>query len=346
MHLIKLRKKFACALCAVGCVLLMGGAHAAYGLSFNITYDTTPGDQYSLAGYQYLSQAQTAVNAVAAEFSADFSNPITLNITVGGNGTIGLAQSSATGYAGFSYSDFRSALLSNSPGDAADLPVTDPTINATNPTGGNFSFHTAQLKALGLTSLLGGGYSPTSTDGNVDFSTAVGWAFGTTPSGRMQPNQYDFMSSIEHEFSEIMGRVSGLDPQTTTSKDFSAFDLFRYSANGVRSFSSITSPVLTDSNGNPVYPNPIAYYSLDGGATNLRSFQDVTGDDIHDWAGANHDSFDAEGPTNDYEPVTALDLQAMYSVGYIPAPEPASASILIVGGLCMLGRRRRRAVRR
>jgi hypothetical protein len=191
-----------------------------------------------------------------------------------------------------------------------------------------YSLTTANAKALGFSTV--GNNDNSTSDGEVTFGSGP-WTFYPDQS-RMAVGDYDFTSALEHEVSEIMGRQSILSQGPDWG--YGTFDLFRYSSAGVRNFNSATNADGTATT---------AYFSIDNGTTNLMTFNDVTGGDIHDWAGGNHDSFDAFGPTNDAEPVTAVDLQTLNAIGWTASavPEPTSLGLICLGGIPMLMRRRR-----
>jgi hypothetical protein len=296
-----------------------------------LTFDFTYGAGISTLPSAEQTQVQDSMNYIASEYGSDFTNNVTLNITVNYDASVDLAQSSANYmYQGFNYGQVRTALLANTPSDAADLPVTDPTLGVPRAgSNGMYSLTTANAKALGFSTV--GNNDNSTSDGTVTFGSGP-WTFYPDQS-RMAVGDYDFTSALEHEVSEIMGRQSIMSQ--TPNWGYGTFDLFRYSAAGVRSLDP-----TTNADGTAVS----AYFSLDNGTTNLMAFNDVTGGDIHDWAGGNHDSFDAFGPTNDAEPVTAVDLQVMNAIGWTAVPEPTTLGLLAVGSLVLAGRRRRNAI--
>src|SRR4029077_9597317 len=119
------------------------------------------------------------------------------------------------------------------------LPASDP-ISGTH----SYWVPSAEEKALGLAS------NNTSLDGAVGFSSKTSWNYNSTTGG----SQYDFVSTAEHEISEVMGRI-GLgggavsDNGTIVSNSYTPFDLFRYSAPGQ----------IAPASGST------AYFSFDGG---------------------------------------------------------------------------------
>lgn len=277
---------------------LAGGA-----LAFNIRYDAS----LDALTKGVRAHVKSSVAYVAREFAAHFANRATINLTVAYDPDAGLAASEARVELGrYKYPAIRAALLARSPGDATDLPKQDPTH------GGTFSTTSAQAKILGLPL----DAPARRSDGTVYFGKGP-WTFAPDQK-RKQRGAYDFAGSIEHEVSELMGRTSYLDADASEGYGYMPLDLFRYRAPGVRSFSGAMHDPASDG----TQAAPIAYFSLDGGKTNLRSFAATTDEDVSDWQGYNHDAFDAEGGTSDATPITTVGLTSMAAMGYTPAPAP------------------------
>src|SRR4029077_19821125 len=112
---------------------------------------------------------------------------------------------------------------------------------------------------------------------------------------------------IEHEFSEVMGRTSFLD----TRGEYGILDLYRYASPGVRQTGT----------GDP------AYFSIDGGFTNLDNFNDprLAAGDLGDWAPdvgrsgafqyAGADAFDNNSLPGQINGLTLTDLTLMAALG-------------------------------
>ena len=209
------------------------GGTASAGLHINVTYD---------ASVANAPAAFTTVVAAAVQwFQSHFSDPITININVGYGEVGGQTMTSfALGRSlyfvdTFSYSQVKNALAADAKSasnsaSVATLPSTDPT------NGGTFHVSTAEAKALGLNS---GSF----LDGYVGFS--AGGVFDYDNTNGITAGQYDFMGTVMHEISEVLGRET-MDGQSTT---YYPLDLFHYSAPGVRTFSGTTAgyfPSITD----------------------------------------------------------------------------------------------------
>jgi hypothetical protein len=240
---------------------------------------------------------KTAVAAVAQFFESTFTDPVTVNIQVDfarlGHDLIG---QSSYGLNTYSFSQITAALRENSKsGDdvnaIASLPTTDPI-----PGTHHYVMTPAEAKALGL---LG---ATTTLDGTATFSSAA--AFDYDRSDGITAGQYDFQGSVAHEFSEIMGRelnAIGNEVQTGEANGYYLYDLFKFTAEGARSFVGTTQ----------------GYFSLDNGVTNLNDFNNSPDDDFGDWAeSAGDDSFLAFSDSGVVNPVTATDLRVMDVLGW------------------------------
>jgi hypothetical protein len=284
------------------CTLLVFCA-CAQALTIVPTYDS------SITSLANAAQIESAFAYAASQFENDFSNPITLNIDVTGVTDPQVLGESSYFPVGSSYPQVRSALMKHAT-SPDDISATK-TLPSTNPTGGgNFSMTSGEAKALGLLAA----NDPTS-DGTVTFGLGLHYTFD--PNNRAVSGEYDFIGVAEHEISELMGRVYGLDEG---GFGYVPFDLFRYSSTGVRSFSLSASGV---------------YFSVNGGATRLKTFNSTPSADLQDWAtSATADAFDAFAAPGEMAVLSSTDLRTLDVIGYTPVvavPEPPAAMLLLVG---------------
>src|SRR5437868_12427363 len=96
----------------------------------------------------------------------------------------------------------------------------------------------------------------------------------------------------EHEISEVLGRIADLGSIGGT---LDPLDLFRYSAPNTGA--------LSVGNGQ--------YFSIDGGYTNLNTFNGARGGDVGDWAGYTIDAFNAGARSGVTLPISAADIIEM-----------------------------------
>jgi hypothetical protein len=280
-------------------------------LSFNLTYDASTNSAPS--GFF------TAFNNTISFYSAEFSDPFTINLHVGWGEINGsplspgnLGQSSTLQQGFFSYALVRAALVNDarSADDAASiahLPLTDPT------GGAPFVMSNAEAKALGLLA----GNAP-GIDGWVGFRSTAPYTFD--PNNRAVAGEYDFIGLASHEITEIMGRY-GLGQNGASSGRYSPIDLFRYSSPGVLD----------------LVPANNAYFSIDGGATAINIFNGTGGGDLSDWKGLTLDSYNAFLTLGQKLDATPGDITEMDVIGYNRAtvPEP-NTSLLFVAGFVIL----------
>ncbi len=218
------------------------------------------------------------VYAACTFYDILFTNNVTLNITFnyGAVAANDYAENIAQGdYLG--YALVKSELLANAHTTTAltawsTLSNTDPT------NGGAFWVSEAQLKAWGLPYVAPPG-STNTQDGVVTLGNSVSWDFD--PASRAALNEYDAVAALEHEISEVMGRV-GIDgtgnvAYNLNNNTYTALDLFRYTTTA----SGTIQRTLT--------PGP-GSFSIDG-KTLLQTFNDPTillhgqaqGGDLGDW---------------------------------------------------------------
>ena len=258
-------------------------------MQINAVYDASVNN--APAGYK------TAVAAAIQYLDTTFGGNVTVTVHFGwgevNNQTIdrgALAENISTGDF-YTYAQLRNGLVAaaTSGTDQASLgslPTTDPTH------GGKFWVTDTMAVNLHLVSL-------TSIQAYVGLDSTASYTFD--PNNRAVAGKYDAVGTIEHELTEVMGRVGYLGKYFTSgaTNDYGPLDLFRYSAAGVRDFTG---------NG---------YFSADGGQTLLTKFNDPRGGgDAGDWVSSvQGDSF-GDAYLGQSGTLNATDQKVMDVLGY------------------------------
>jgi hypothetical protein len=269
-------------------------------IDINVSYDSDVAN--APAGFK------ACVNAACQYLDALLTSPITVHIDVG-YGTVNgqpidsgaLGESSGS----FIFGNYASAVAAL---QAAGAPGSS-TLPAFAPNGASLVVSTAQAKALGLG-------TRSTIDGYVGFDSTASWTYDPTQSKAVPNNSYDFMGTVLHEVTEVLGRVSFLDEPNETS----LLDLFRYAAAGT----------LQTTTGDP------SYFSIDGGVTHKLAFNNFqTGDqgDLGDWANANrvNDSFDDNSFNGVLNPLSSTDKILLQAIGF--SETPASQALTVAGAV-------------
>jgi hypothetical protein len=267
--------------------------------------------------------AQNAALYAAQQFENLFSDPIQVNITVDavtGTGTLGQSSQNIFNY---TYAQLQTALVNDAKstddqtavGAGGSVSATDPTNNA-----GFWWVTRAQEKALGLIA------SDANNDGTVTFGSGFTYTFD--PLNRSVPGAIDFIGVVEHEISEIMGRigVSG-NPVGSNSPSYTILDEFAYTGAATRGLNFV---------GND-------FFSIDNGNTLLKQFNQVPGGDSRDWQSGTNDSFNAFSSSGVQNGLSPVDIRELDVIGYdLAAPEPGTIAMLGAGLSLILARRLRR----
>lgn len=245
--------------------------------------------------------AQDLVNALST------SNPVTVTIDVGygevagsrlSAGVLGESDTFYQTVPGSTASAQYANLASAYSASADPLPETDPV-------SGNQQWWvtTAEGEALGLLP------NSSSVDGYVGFSSGSGiFDYNIDPTtGLTVPGsgEYDFAGTVAHEITEVMGRatLNGAKYPGYKLPEYMPLDLFHYASNGVRDYSGTVA----------------GYFSVDGGATDLKDFNTNPRGDFSDWqsVAGSSDAFDAFGGLGMASPVSQADYTAMQAAGWI-----------------------------
>ena len=280
---------------------MLGSSAPAEALVINANYDSSVNN--APAGFK--TAFQSAVNF----FTSTFSDPITVNLGVGWGevggstisaGVLGESQTYLAGY--YSYSQVRNAMISDARSSSDQTAVAS--LSAADPTGGKRELmSTSEAKALGLSSYAG-------TDGFVGFDKSSSWTFD--PNNRKVGGAFDFIGVAEHEVSEVLGRIADLGSIVGT---LDPLDLFRYSGPNSRA--------LIPGNGQ--------YFSINGGNTNLHTFNGTGGGDLGDWALSGIDAFNAGVPPGSALPISTSDINVLDELGYNLSGQQNGSSQIAAG---------------
>ncbi len=188
----------------------------------------------------------------------------------------------------------------------------------------------AQAKALGMDEALlledGSTWThdmlqdPNALDGYVVINNSYDWNYDFTREGEMPEGELDFLTMALHELGHSLGFVSGLDglietfqlhSGETRTEGFTALDLYRYSDTSV----TIDNPDGTVSD---LSFGGAAYFSLDGGVTELAEFEEGSEYQASHWQRFQN-AIGIMDPTLGYQErtdISHLDLQAFDVLGW------------------------------
>ena len=307
-------------LCFTVLFIVMGSQLSNAGLVINATYDSSITSDVNAAAIE------AGINAAIARVSSAISNNVTVNILFQKTGS-GLGESNSTLY-GVSYSDYRNGLVSHQTSGNDALAISSLPAGTTNPVPGNAS--SSVYVETALYRALFGGPAPAS-DGTILLNTSI---MNISRTGPQNPGFYDLQAVAAHEINEILG-IGGPGSGLGQSPEYvGVLDLFRYSAAGVRSYT-------TSSSAN-------SYFSIDGGVTNLANFSQVSGTDYADWASETARVQNAFGTPGAILNIGPTELTALDVVGWnlTPVPEPSTLSLVVLGLLSYGGSQIRRRCQR
>jgi hypothetical protein len=292
----------------------------------------------SITGMADSDEITTVVNETLDIYDEMYTNDatVTLDFTTANTG---VAEGTTSTYS-LPYTTYLDALTKDKQGDDTSfLKYIQPTPQMENPVNENAKIKvtSADLRAIGIA-----GAAPVSPSGGVNYDSVIALNFSELNITRDNPDDYkdDLQTVIEHEVDEALGMNSALNTAGNNIVGMPAgpiapMDLYRYDINGNRSFTT--------------NPGTQAYFSINGGKTDLQQFNQTPNLDYQDWKSSNQayvqDAVSTPGADPD---LAAPELAALDVLGYntaAPAPEPSSLLMfggLAVGGMAGLVLRRKR----
>ncbi len=274
-----------------------------------------------IAGDTLTDAQASAFAAAAAGWSSVLSDPVAVNIGigfrdlglgVGGGAVLGATQAgvgtvSYGAYAAGLAADARSALDRAA---VASLPAAGPSSRIT--------LTTAEARALGF----GAGVA---SDGTIEFTSNPAVTFATTRAD-LASGRYDLIGVATHEIGHLLGFESALD---TASATRTGLDVFRYAG--------LNAPGFTGSQA--------AYFSVDGGATNLGNFSPGGSGQYQasHWLQGTGGLMDPAVHDGVATNITPRDVLALDAVGWDVAVEEPGSRAVLLAGLGVLGVWRMRA---
>lgn len=288
-----------------------------------------PSYDVSFSGNPNFTALKSTVESAIAIYSSAISDNLTIPITFKLDNAISGAQSSY-GVVDYSFSSYLGKLQAVQSG-ANDATVVanlgagpnDPVLNAA-----NITVPQALAFALGLG-------SSQASYGTVTFNQTT-----------YQSNPAGFLGVIQHEVNEVLGTSSNLpNGGGTLPATIMPSDLFRYTAAGVRTFT--TNPGSD--------PNNKAYFRISPFGSNLQEWNNLpNGGDYGDWAA--NGSFpaapqDNSGDSNTFTSMSQsnAELQLLDAIGYNLNPVPEPGEWAMATGVALVGfaglRRLRRGTR-
>lgn len=261
-----------------GAVALALAAPPARALTIVPTFDT------SITGNANAAQIEGSINGAISAIDALYTNAITVPVDFTFNaGAAGNLLSTNQFYNSLSYASYVADLQADSTAHPSNTVLSTAIANLSK--GNNSSGSSNMAVSTALFALLTNGSAPTIGSGNAPVininSSVTNWSY-TQPS---TAGNFDLTGGLEHELDEVLGgggagsTLNSIGGSCTTSpggffcNKYGPLDLYRYSANNTPSFSATSES------------NPISYFSVNGGLTNIVYFNQNQGGDLADFAG-------------------------------------------------------------
>ena len=274
----------------------------AAALTFNLT---------QIQGDTLTASEAAAFQTAAAAWSTIFTDPVAINVGIGFR-DLGTSSTGGT-ILGETFPDFvtapsYAAFAAHYVADATSLADAQAAANLpTSVPSGTVELTSPDARALGFS-------TSAAPDGFIEFTSNSGIQFADTRAA-LDSSDYDLIGIAEHEIAHLLGFDSAIDSGGSIK---TVLDLFRYGAPATPSFQA----------------GQQAYFSLDGGTTDLASFS-VGGLGQYQashWLQGSGGLLDPAVTAGHEESITPPDVTALDVLGYdlagVAVAEPASMLLL------------------
>jgi hypothetical protein len=315
--------------------LALAATTAALPLTINASFDNSINEAANAA------DIKAAIGRAISFYETDFADPVQVNILFKQSDGLFLGSSQTVQYT-TPFTTYSNWLIADAAANSSNTVLaTALNFLTSGNRAANIRATSSSLRALGVTSAKGVLNANGGTGGNLDGIITLSNHFQMLYSGSLGFLQYDAMRIIEHEIDEVLGIGGPGSLLNQMVRGFvnvpnllgvwpviGAFDLFRYSAPGLGSMSTLLSTP--------------SYFSVDGGQTNLVAFNQVSIGDFADWGAKGctalvQQAFTCHGQaaalSGPAQAGASPEIIALMALGWDPAsiPEPASAVVLGLG---------------
>jgi hypothetical protein len=315
--------------------IALGVTPPALPLTINASFDNSINEAPNAA------DIKAAIGRAISFYETDFADPVQVNILFKQSDGLFLGSSQTVQYT-TPFTTYSNWLIADAAANSSNTVLaTALNFLTSGNRAANIRATSSSLRALGVTSAKGVLNANGGTGGNLDGIITLSNHFQMLYSGSLGFLQYDAMRIIEHEIDEVLGIGGPGSLLNQMVRGFvnvpnllgvwpviGAFDLFRYSAPGLGSMSTLLSTP--------------SYFSVDGGQTNLVAFNQVSIGDFADWGAKGctalvQQAFTCHGQaaalSGPAQAGASPEIIALMALGWDPAsiPEPASAVVLGLG---------------
>lgn len=313
-----------------------------------LNYSSTSFELIYGSGLPTNSEARDAFDQAAANWAALLRDPVTVKIDVdfaalpenvlgttstvlllGGYNTV---RNLVADNAGETNNAREAALLPNLP----EFDEFDAYLPTDFSMGGYAILSQANYLALGGTRLV-------NKDGSIKFSSDFSWDYD--PSDGIDAGKFDFVGVAMHEIGHILGFISEVDyvdwklSQEETADDVwpRPLDLFRFKTDDLGAgFDFTDTPRMLV----PGYSH--SFYFGDGSALMATGVYNGDGRQASHWKdNLGLGIMDPTGAPGELLVVTDIDLIALDLIGWEVVPEPATLTLMLIGAVALVRRRRR-----